>query len=178
MLEPLSVGAVVCTVAFAISRPGTGYSSESHISGKSAEVFRERIESSQALFGEKGAAIADIQELLEECGKFGWDGDKAAPLNVKSARSAVDFIRALPDEFPMPEFSPEATGNLSLDWISSRHRYLSVTVTPAGRLLYVLADGVNRSRGVASFDNGQIPVTITTAISVAMKDKYASVRLT
>ena len=42
--------------------------------------------------------------------------------------TSVEFIRALLDDLPLPEFAPEPDGSISPDWIQSRNRLFSISV--------------------------------------------------
>src|SRR4051794_2395788 len=60
-------------------------------------------ERSVALFGRKQAAISDIWALVHESREVGEDVEDAQPISAVTAERAADFIRALPDNVPLPE---------------------------------------------------------------------------
>ena len=64
----------------------------------------------------------------------------------------------------LPEFSPEPDGSISLDWIMSRTRVFSISVSPRDRLAYAWLDGSDRGHGVATFDRSMIPQRILDGI--------------
>lgn len=149
----------------AVARPGrSAISSEAQAVQKAATAVVELAQRSQALFGAKALAIAQIWALADECCELGWDGSDASPLDHLAVTSAEDFIRALPDGVPLPEFSPEPDGSISLDWIQSRHRLFSVSVGATNRLAYAWLDGADRGHAVARFDGETVPPRILEGI--------------
>ncbi len=143
-------------------------SAEAQSACKSASeviAFRER---SQVFFGAKSVAISQITVLANECAETGWDGNDAAPIDWVAVRTAVQCIRVLPDNLPLPEFAPEPDGSISLDWIQSRHRLFSLSVGATNRLAYAWVDGTDRGHGVARFDGESIPSRIVAGIREIM----------
>lgn len=132
-------------------------------------------ERSQALFGPRAAAIADIWALVRECAEPDWDGSGAKPVSEIAAQVADDFVRALPEGVPMPEFAPEPDGSISLDWIQSRNRLLALSVSAGSRLAYAWLDGTEKGHAVASFDREAVPPSILDGIRRIM-DGNAGVR--
>src|SRR5262245_1333218 len=106
---------------------GTAVSLEAVEVQKAATALADSIERSQALFGEKAAAISQLTALAAECAAQGWDGYDSAPIDRVAISLAVRFLRALPDGLPLPEFAPEPEGSVSLDWIDSRNRMFSLS---------------------------------------------------
>lgn len=144
------------TVRNSVSR-NTGQSAESKIVPRATFNFVHSQEQSRALFGKKEDAISQLDELMIECAQTGWDGDDALPLDHKAAAIAEQFIRALPNDLQMPEFAPEPDGCISLDWIQSRQRLLSLSVSPTGRLAYAWLNGTDKGHGVVRFDGEHFP---------------------
>ena len=67
------------------------------------------------------------------------------------------FLRAMPDDLPIPEFAPEPNGSISLDWIASPDRLFSLSIGRNGRLAYAWLDGADKGHGVARFDARNVP---------------------
>jgi len=65
-------------------------------------------------------AISELMELAHECSNSDWDGCNLLTISKIALRRAAQFVRALPEDFPMPEFAPEPDGAISLDWIQSK----------------------------------------------------------
>jgi hypothetical protein len=124
-------------------------------------AIRESLERSYSLFGPKAALIAEIWSLVSEGSP---DGEDEAIVDWTAWR-AESFVRALPEGLPLPEVAREPDGGISLDWIRSRDRMFSVSVTTTDRLAFAWLDGVDRGHGVARFDGGRLPRPILEGIA-------------
>lgn len=113
---------------------------------------------------QKATAISQLHALAVECAEEGWDGDDAAPVDATAVRTATDFVRVLPADFPLPEFAAEPDGSISLDWIESKNRLLSLSVGATHRLPYAWIDGPDTGHGVVQFDGEEIPLRIIEII--------------
>src|SRR5437867_1521130 len=98
----------------AVASGGTATSLEARAVHRAAGEMVKLAERSQALFGEKAAALSELAALATECGEQGWDGENATPIDSNAVLMAERFLRALPDGIPMPEFAPEPDGSISL----------------------------------------------------------------
>ena len=136
---------------------------------------QESAERAQVLFSEKSVAISQIVFLANECAETGWDGDEAAPIDPMAILTAVEFIRALPNYVPLPEFAPEPDGSLSLDWIRSCSRLFSLSIGSTNRLAYAWLDGSDKGHGVARFDGERIPTRVIEGIIGIMKHGNATI---
>ena len=159
-----------------------GYARERSAVSVEARVLRDAIndvvglaERSQSLFGAKADAISQLRAIANECTEAGWDGYEAYPLQWTSVRLAEEFIRAMPDDLPLPEFSPEPDGSISLDWIQSRSRMFSLSVGVTNRLAYAWLDGSDKGHGVARFDGERIPPRVIEGITGIMHHGTATV---
>ncbi len=121
-------------------------------------------EQSFALFGRKSAAISQILALFYESRESDGDGDEAEPISRAAAERAVDFVRVLPHDVPLPEFAWEPDGSISLDWIHSRHRLFSLSIGDGRVLPYAWLDGADRGHAVAFFDGETVPPRILEGI--------------
>lgn len=65
-----------------------------------------------------------------------WDGYGATPLSVGAYSEARQFIRALPNSWPMPEVVPEPEGSIALEWYKSKARLLILSFNGTGRIAY------------------------------------------
>lgn len=139
-------------------------STEAFAISEAAAKITEHVESSQALFGDKSAALSVLSLLAMDCAEADWDGAGADAIDILAIRNAESVIRALPDNIPMPELSAEPDGAVSLDWIISKHRIFSVSVSASPRLSYAWLDGSDRGHGVARFENNSIPLRIIEGI--------------
>lgn len=155
---------------------GTAISAEAADIRRSACVVVESGERSHALFGEKSGAISELQALARECAAAGWDGESATGLDPIAVRTALNFIRALPSNIPLPEFAPEPDGSVSLDWITSRYRRFTLSIGASSRLAYAWLDGTDKGHGVANFDGSNIPPRVLEGIRSISNNAAASFR--
>jgi len=158
-----------------LARTGSAVSAESQAVRQAVvEVLRAR-ESSQSLFGRRAAVISQIWALVNECDEQGWDGSGAEPVDRFAAFAAVDLIRALPEDVPLPEVAPEPDGSISLDWIESKQRIFSLSVGTSGRLAFAWLDGSDRGHGAELFDGERIPRRVMAGILEIVRDGRAAI---
>ena len=158
-------------------RAGSAISAEAQTVQQAARNVLNKVERSQALFGNKAMAISRIWALANECAEPGWDGDGALAISFVSVTNAVAFIRALPDGVPLPECAPEPDGSISLDWIQSRNCLFSLSVGTSNRLAYAWLDGTDKGHAVARFDEDEgVPPRILTGIKAIMNTGNAAFR--
>lgn len=158
------------------ARSRSAVSGEAKTLWSTASTARESLERSFALFGKKDAAISQIWTLVHDCAEAGWDGEDAEPISEMAAMLAIDFIRALPDSVPLPEFAPEPDGSISLDWIRSRVRLFSLSVGMSTRLAYAWLDGTDRGHAVVVFDGEAVPPRILEGIKRIIDDGNPAAR--
>lgn len=176
MSEAFSATSVVGLSALhALARAGSAVSTEAQTVRQAAIDVVEHVERSQALFGSKADAISQIWALANECAGPDWDGDGALPTNQSAVFRATAFIRAFPDGLPLPEFTPEPDGSISLDWIRSRNRLFSLSVGTSDRLAYAWLDGTDKGHAVARFDGERVPPRILEGIKGIITDGNAAV---
>jgi len=161
---------------YSLARPGSAVSQEAQTVQQTASSAVRSVERSQALFGEKADTISQLWALANECSTEGWDGADARPLDPQAVYKAVAFVRALPESLPLPEVAAEPDGAVSLDWIQSRNRILSVSVGSGDRLAFAWIDGTDRGHGVARLGDGVLPGRIVDAIGAIMGVRSAPVR--
>lgn len=155
---------------------GSATSPEAHAVHRAASQVVKLTERSQALFGEKAVALSQLAALATECAEQGWDGEGAAAIDSNAILMAERFLRALPDGIPMPEFAPEPDGSISVDWIQSRKRLLSLSISHSNRLAYAWLDGSDKGHGVASFDGQNVPPRVLESINSIMRPGHAGLR--
>jgi len=156
-----------------IARIGSGTSPEAHAVHRAASEVLRLAERSQALFGEKATALSQLVALSSECAKDDWDGEDAIAIDPNAVLMAERFLRALPDGIPMPELAPEPDGSISLDWIQSRNRLLSLSVSHNNRLAYAWMDGSDKDHGVARFDGRNVPPRVLESIKSIVRSSHA-----
>ena len=152
---------------YVLARPASAVSDEAQHVLDSATQLRARVESSFGLFGRKMAVMTMLDALAASHAEHGWDGEQALPVSHAAIALAADFIRALPDGIDLPDVGIEPDGAVTLDWLPSRHRMLSVSFGGgSNRLAYAWLDGSDRGNGVVRFDRQVVPRPLMEAIAV------------
>ncbi len=167
MPEPvLSLGLMVAgyTAVTALSRPRSAVSAEAAAVMQSASSVVERTEQSVALFGPKAIALSELSQLAKECAEPDWDGYGAEAMDIRALRLAQEIVRSLPDDLPMPSFSIEPDGCVSLDWMPVRGRTFTLSAGKTDRLPYAWIDGTDRGHAVARFTDGRLAPRIIEEI--------------
>jgi hypothetical protein len=121
-------------------------------------------EQSLVLFGEKAAALSRLAALAMKCAGPGWDGEDAAAVDPLAVMWTRRFVRALPAGIPLPEFTPEPDGSISLDWIQSRQRLFSLSIGHSNRLAYAWLDGADKGHAVERLDGRNVPPRVLKGI--------------
>lgn len=154
----------------AYARPTSAVSPEAgQVCEASSEVMRSR-EESESLFGQKMLALSRLQSAVAEV----FVDEEQEAVKSQVLRNAEQFLIALPDDLPSPEFSVEPDGAVSLDWIDSRTRMFSVSVTESERLAYAWLNGSDRGHGVARFRSPEPPRALVSLMQSFVSD-YATV---
>jgi hypothetical protein len=167
MSKPLSrVGLLVgCAALQAISGASSAVSPEAKAIKLAATEIVQSVEQSQALFGAKAGALSRLKALADE-----YLRDAQTTIHPCALFIAERFVRALPDNIPLPEFSAEPDGSISLDWIESRNRLFSVSVGVNNRFAFAWLDGTNSGYGVENFDGERVPKRLIDGIATIVQD--------
>lgn len=145
---------------YAYSRNESAYSVEGQSAVRAVSEIVSLAENSQALFGAKASALSDLRKMADQHANDDWDGEGAIGIDAFTLWNSESFIRALPNDCPLPEIAPEPDGSISLDWIRSRHRMFSLSVGSSNRLAYAWLDGSDKGHGVALFNGVSVPSRI------------------
>jgi hypothetical protein len=159
------------------ARQGSAVSVEADALTRAAISVARSAENSWTLFGDKSAALSQLAELADECTEEDWDGNRAEALDLVAVGRSEDFVRVLPTGVPLPDFAPEPDGSISLDWIQSRCRMLSVSVGRSNRLAFAWLDGSDSGHGVAKFDGTTVPSIILERIHFITGPANAALRV-
>jgi hypothetical protein len=176
MHEPVSMTRLpdVYAVMNVAAGDGTAVSPEADTIRRSVSAAMESMHLSIALFGPRTEAVSEVLAVAAKHGQSDWDGEGADPVSVFAADRAIAFIHALPGSVPVPEVAPESDGSISLDWVCSRSRVLSISIGVSDRLAFAWLDGTDQGHAVARFDGERIPSLILERIRETMG--HASVR--
>jgi len=173
MPEPVSTTLGICLASYtalqAYARRGdSAFSTEAGDVRKAASAFVENFERSHSLFGEKTAAISRLRALAIERLDQGFDGNDVEFINSIAVINAENFLRALPESCPVPEFAVGPDGNVALDWIKSKSRLFSLSIGSSNRLAFAWLDGTDAGHAVATFDGNCIPKRVLEGVAAIL----------
>jgi hypothetical protein len=174
MLEPLSMTLCLGYAALApYARTSSAVSSEAgQVHQAVSEVLRDH-EGSQSLFGRTGLALSCLNAAVSEVSP---DDDQSA-VNPQALWNAEQFLRALPADVSVPEFSVDPDGAIAFDWLQSRNRMVSVSISHSERIAYAWLDGSDKGHGVARFRDSGIPTILLSLIrTIVNSNEHASLR--
>ena len=78
---------------------------------------------------------SDIEQMLNDSiQEVPQEG--AIPIDMDTARAAIEFAYTLPRSLPAPEIAPEPDGEISFDWLGPDGKMFSVSVGRTGRVAY------------------------------------------
>lgn len=160
--QSVSVGLALLAVG---ARPSSALSVEAAATRQAAGRVARFVERSDALFGAKNRALSDLYALIHD------EAEEDGRASVFSAAVIVEeFIRALPDDVPLPEFALDPDGAVSLDWAASSHRRFSLSIGDTRRLALAWIDGTASGYAVEYFDGLTIPSLVLSRIDEIMRD--------
>ncbi|MGC8553546.1 MAG: hypothetical protein ACP5O7_11875 [Phycisphaerae bacterium] len=162
------VALIGCATLSHTLAPSTTVSAEAKAVRSAEALIFSELGCSQALSGPKALAESEVRSLASQCAHDGWDGNGASALDPSAVDRAVELIWALPRWVPMPEAAAEPDGAVSLDWVHSRFRLLSLSVGGSGRIAYAWLDGTDTGYGVRAFDGCTVHNDIISLIRMVV----------
>jgi len=182
MFKPISLAAGVYALAsytglVNYARQSNAVSAEAVSATAKAELILKAAATSETLNGQKAWPLASLGTLAQECATDNWDGYGAQAVNLRAIATAEHLIRNLPEGLQVPEVAAEPDGSVSLDWIVSRHRLLSVSVGESNRFAFAWMLGTEREHGVINFDGVHVPGRLIQKILFITDPSDAAVRV-
>lgn len=98
-------------------------------------------------------------DAYSEASQPDWEGEGSEAVAPDTLKLAKWFVESLPRKYQTPEITPEPDGHVNLEWYNGKHRLLSVSVNPDGRLHWAAIIGSEDPRGSCVFF-GEAPKTI------------------
>jgi len=127
------------------------------------QKWRQQLQGSYALGQQAKGSLNELYRIFEECRQTNWDGYGAAPVSVRTFRSAYEFLEALPLGTLAPSIGAEPDGHITLEWYGSPRRTLSISVSPEGELHYAALLGASKAYGT-EVCFGEVPKEIIDLI--------------
>ena len=94
---------------------------------------------------------ADLDNVMLDCHKPGWDGYGAEGISLEAYQLAQRFIHDLPIGIRRPTLSADPDGCVTFEWQVSPRRLLLVSVHPDYRIDYAALFGSAKSYGTEPF---------------------------
>lgn len=140
-----------------------GTSTTADFIAEQIQEWRRRLQDSNVLGRQIKTSISELHQVFAKCYVSDWDGYGAAPISIRTFRSAQILLETLPLGTPAPSIGAEPDGHLTLEWHHSPYRTLSVSVSPEDELHYAALIGKSKQYGTEPF-YGELPLTISTLI--------------
>jgi hypothetical protein len=174
MPDPVSIGALYIgyAVLAGYARSTSAVSAEAKEICKAAHAVMSDRESSEALFGQKAFALSKLRTAVADV----IPDDEQEAVDAQAYWNAEQFLLALPDDLPTPEFGIDPDGAISLDWMPSRTRMFSVSISASERLAYAWLDGSDKGHGVARFRAPAVPTAVLSFLQALVADGSANLR--
>ncbi len=113
------------------------------------------------------ASTQELWALQNECGESNWDGEDAVPLSRLAVEQTIHLLHLLPSHLPLPEFTAEPDGSISVDWIVARHSLVSASIGTNNRVAYAWLNGTDKGHGVERMDVDRFPPRLAQCIALA-----------
>ncbi len=129
-----------------------------------ANYFLTRPEPDFRFRSELERAFSELASAIKTGERDNWDQYGATKIDYRTCELAYLFINALPSSIPVPEVGLDPDGEISFEWIVSRDKQFSVSLSPVGLLSYAGVFGNNSTaHGTEQFDD-QVPQAIISAV--------------
>jgi hypothetical protein len=97
---------------------------------------------------------SEVYRVYRECSAQDWDGYEGIPISDETFLEAIEIIRLLPKELPLPEVMPEPTGEIAFEWYKDRKHVFVISVGGKERLSYAGLFGTgSETHGFESFSD-------------------------
>ncbi len=120
--------------------PPEGYSPARAYREAAAPTYAE-VAGAFAGSGDAAQLCVDLDNVILDCHKPGWDGYGAKAVSVEAYDLAKRFIQSLPAGIPRPFLSADPDGCVTFEWQASARRLLLVSVHPDYRVDYAARFG-------------------------------------
>ncbi|MCH8157119.1 MAG: hypothetical protein IID18_05100 [Nitrospinae bacterium] len=119
----------------------------------------DEIEEKWKLSSKISNVLFDLDRTYRECSVENWDGYDAKPLIREAYSEVVQFLHMLPFGMPLPEVSPEPTGEIGLEWRKGDKAILLLSFSGKKLITYAGVFGPkNRVHGVEDFEEGEYKI--------------------
>jgi hypothetical protein len=132
-------------VLVATSIGTTGASADADLLARSREHVLNALGESETLG--RSRLRNEIEQLLFECSRPGWDGFESLPVTSRARDNALALLSLLPLDHVTPEIVPDPDGMVRFEWQSDPRHSLSVSIGSDARLHYAALLGDELAHG-------------------------------
>ena len=141
----------------------TGYSPEAKIVSRLLDEALDHLSNTGAEGQRLQNAISALDDVYQECCEGNWDGYGAKAISEDAYVEAYTFLKLLPSDIPIPEFVPEPTGAIALEWFRGTRFVFVVSVSGESFITYAGLFGINKVHGTEYFADA-LPASIVLNI--------------
>lgn len=127
-----------------------GYSPARAYRGVALPVYAE-VAAASPRSGDGAQLCAELDNVMRDCHKSGWDGYKAAAVLPETYRLAQRFIDSLPGGVPRPTISADSDGCVTFEWHVSPRRLVLASIRPDYWIDYAALFGSANNHGTEPF---------------------------
>lgn len=137
-----------------------GVSDDAETLNKLLEGIRDDYSRTVTMTMRDEQVINALEETLEECSVYDWDGYGAQPVELESVMQAKRFLDTLPITFPFPEISVDPDGEITLEWYAGPRKVFYLSIGGNSQLTYAGLFGPSDSRRGTKPFGDELPKTI------------------
>ena len=145
------------------SPTSTGYSSDAKILSRMLDETLDHLSRTGREEERLQSGITALNDLYQECCEANWDAYGARPITEDAYDEAFIFLLLLPSQIPLPEFVPEPSGAIALEWFREKNVVFVASVCGESFITYAGVFGVNKVHGTEYFENS-VPIQILLSI--------------
>lgn len=102
----------------------------------------------------------DLYRIYRECSESDWDSSGATPISERVFLEATKLLGLLPSDLPLPDATPEPTGEIAFEWYKAKKHVFVISVGAKRTISYAgLFGRYSRTYGTEHFLD-ELPQTV------------------
>jgi hypothetical protein len=98
-----------------------------------------------------------LAEAVRDAGQAGWDGPGSNAADIGALTRVMDFLDALPDDFPFPDPSVAPSGEILLEWSKCPQLSVAVLFGSVGQIHFASYIRGSKTHGAIDFVGDELP---------------------